>query len=113
MTVHHPTLHVHESDRLARWSVALAEAVVAVITASFVIFGLAYVIGGVSATEDNWVGFLAATALLGGLLVSGAAFGLAVAAKFNHEHRGFLWLPLSVFPALLAFLVLGELFWWE
>jgi hypothetical protein len=113
MTVHHPTLHVDKIDRLARWSVALAEAVVAVITLSVVIFGLAYAIGGVGATEDNWVGFLAATALLGGLLVSAAAFGLAIAAKLNHEHRRLLWLPLSVFPGLLAFLVLGELFWWE
>jgi hypothetical protein len=23
------------------------------------------------------------------------------------------WLPLSLFPALFAFVVLGELFWWE
>lgn len=112
MTVH-PTLHAHADDRLARWSVALAIAVVVVITVSYVIFGLAYAIGGVGATQDNWVGFLGAMALLGGLLVSVAAFGLAIAAKLNHESRGLLWLPLSVFPALLAFVVLGELFWWE
>ena len=50
--------------------------------------------------------------LLGGLLASLAAFALAVVAKLKHE-RGALLGPPSVFPALLAFLVLGEAFWWE
>jgi len=51
--------------------------------------------------------------LLGGLLASLAAFALAVVAQVKHERWALLWLPLSVFPALLAFLVLGEAFWWE
>jgi hypothetical protein len=33
--------------------------------------------------------------------------------KVEHEPWTLLWLPLSVFPALAAFLVLGEAFWWE
>jgi hypothetical protein len=51
--------------------------------------------------------------LLGGLLASLAAFALAVVAKVKHERWALLWLPLSVLPALLAFVVLGEALWWE
>lgn len=100
-------------SRLARWAAGVAAAVVVAIATSLVIFALAYAIGGSGATEDNWVGFLAAVSLLGGSLASFAAFALAVVAKVKHERWALLWLPLSVFPALLAFLVLGEAFWWE
>jgi hypothetical protein len=36
-----------------------------------------------------------------------------VAARLSHDHSGRLWLPILLFPALLAFVVLGEAFWWE
>src|SRR3972149_11316406 len=98
---------------LARWAVGLAGAVVVAIAASFAIFAVALAIGGSRATADNWVGFLGMVSLLGGLLASLAAFALAVVAKVKHERWALLWLPLSVFPALLAFLLLGEAFWWE
>ena len=103
----------HAHSRLARWAAGLAGAVVVAIAASFAIFAVAYAIGGSSATEDNWVGFLGMVSLLGGLLASLAAFALAVVAKVKHERWAPLWLPLTVFPALLAFLLLGEAFWWE
>jgi hypothetical protein len=80
---------------------------------SVAIFAVAYAVGGPGATEDNWVGFLAVVSLLGGLVASLAAFALALTAKSKHERWPILWLPLLLFPALLAFLVLGELFWWE
>jgi protein-S-isoprenylcysteine O-methyltransferase Ste14 len=83
------------------------------ILASAAIFAVAYAVGGCSATEDNWVGFLGVVSLLGGLVASLAAFALALAAKIEHEQRALLWLPFSLFPALLAFVVLGELLWWE
>lgn len=100
-------------SRLVGWAVGLAAAVAVAIATSFVIFAVAYAIGGSGATEDNWVGFLGAVSLLGGLLASLAAFALAVVAMVRHERWALLWLPLSVFPALLAFLVLGEALWWE
>src|SRR3990170_8966140 len=103
----------HANSRLARWAVGLAGAVVVAIAASFAIFAVAYAIGGSGATEDNWVGFLGMVSLLGGLLASLAAFALAVVARVKHERWTLLWLPLSLFPALLAFLLLGEAFWWE
>jgi hypothetical protein len=99
--------------RLARWGVGIAAAVAVAILASAAIFALAYAVGGSGATEDNWVGFLGAVSLLGGLFASLAAFALALAAKIKHEQWALLWLPFLLFPALLAFLVLGELFWWE
>ena len=100
-------------SRLGRWGVGLAAAVVVAIAMSFVIFAVAYAIGGSGATEDNWVGFLGMVSLLGGLLASLAAFALAVVGKVKHERWGLVWLPLSMFPALIAFLLLGEAFWWE
>ena len=96
-----------------KWAVGLAAAAALAIATSFAIFAVAYAIGGSGATEDNWVGFLVMVSLLGGLLASLAAFALAVVAKVKHERWALLWLPLSVFPALLAFVVLGEALWWE
>jgi hypothetical protein len=101
------------SGRPARWAVALAEAVVAVVALAAIVFVVAYAVGGAGATEDNWVGALAAVALLGGLAVALVAFALAVQARLQHDRRALLWLPLAVFPVLLGFVVLGELFWWE
>lgn len=103
----------HAKSRLARWAVGLAAAVAVVIAMSSAVFAVAYATGGSDATEDNWVGFLGAVALLGGLLASLTAFALAVVVKVKHEQWTLLWFPLSVFPALFAFVLLGEVFWWE
>ncbi|MDF2695590.1 MAG: hypothetical protein K0S65_3973 [Labilithrix sp.] len=70
------------------------------IATSAVILAVAYAIGGSGATENNWVGFRR-------FLRS-----LAVAARVRQERWALLWLPPSMLPALLAFLVLGEAFWW-
>ena len=97
----------------AREAVRLAAAAAVAIATSLALFAVAYAIGGSEATADNWVGVIVVVLLLGGLLASLAAFGLAVVAMVERERWALLWLPLSVFPALLAFLVLGEAFWWE
>ncbi len=91
----------------------LATAAAAACAAALALFGLAYAVGGADATADNWVGILVVLALLGGMPASLAAFALAVLAKVEHERWSLLWLPLAVFPSLVAFLVLGEAFWWE
>jgi len=93
--------------------VGLAGTVVAVVTASYTIFGVAYVVGGSEEISDNWVGLLGAVALIGGLSVSLVAFALAVVAKVRHERWMLLWLPLSVFPVLLVVVTLAEMFWIE
>lgn len=79
---------------------------------AFAVYGVAYVVGGSGAAEDNWVAILVMASFFGGFLASVIAFALAVAVKVKHERWRPLWLPLSVFPVLLAFLVLGEAFWW-
>jgi hypothetical protein len=100
-------------SRIALWALRLAAAATVAIATSLAIFAVAYAIGGSGATEDNWVGFLSMVLLFGGLPASLAAFALAVVAKAKHERWALLWLPLTVFPTLVAFLVLGEAFWWE
>jgi hypothetical protein len=80
---------------------------------SFAIFAVAYAVGGSAAVDDTWIGLLLAVALLGGLAASLVAFVLALMAGVKHVRWRPLWLPLALFPAILAFLVLGELFWWE
>lgn len=103
----------HPHTRLARSAVGLAEAAAVMISIAFAIFGVAYAIGGTGATEDNWVGSLTVALLFAGFVASLTAFGLAVAVRVKHDRWALLFLPLAVFPALLAILVLGEAFWWE
>lgn len=98
---------------VGRWAVALAAAVAVVLVVSYAVFGVAYLVGGVEAIEDSGVGLLGAVALFGGLLASLVAFVLAVVAKVRHERRTLLWLPLSLFPVLVAVVVVVETFWME
>lgn len=116
MTVH-PVPGAHVAPRHAH-PLSVIAFVTAVVVAVFVVvaaavFSIAFAIGGQDATSDNWVGALAVVGLVGGLLTSLGAFAIAAAAWLSHERTRLLWLPLALFPALLAFLVLGEAFWWE
>ena len=97
----------------ARWAVGLAETAAAMTAIAVAIYAVAVGVGGSSAVEDNWVAILVLALFFGGFLASVIAFVLAVAVKVKHEQWRLLWLPLSVFPVLLAFVVLGEAFWWE
>jgi hypothetical protein len=87
--------------------------VAVVVAVSYAIFGVAWAVGGEDAVSDNWVGFLGALAMLGGLATSLVAFVLAMVAKVKHEQWKLLWLPLVLFPALLAVVLLVEAFWME
>lgn len=98
---------------IARWAVGIAVVVAVVVAVSYTIFAVAYSVGGNAAISDNWVGFLGAFAMLGGLAASLVAFVLAIVAKVKHERWRLLWLPLSVFPALLAIVVIAEAFFME
>jgi hypothetical protein len=103
--------HLH--TRLARWAVGLAETAAVVLALGYGVLGVAYVIGGASAIEDTWVGFLTVGASYAGLVASFAGFALAVVAKAKHEAWSLLWLPLTLFPGLAVLLVLLEAFWME
>lgn len=41
------------------------------------------------------------------------ASSIAIVARIRRERWALLWLPLSLFPALFLFVMLGEVFWWE
>ena len=83
------------------------------IAASLAAVGIAYAIGAESAVEDTLLGWVLMSMAVMGFLGSLGAFLAAIVAKVKHEPWALLWLPLSAFPTLLAFLVLGEAFWWE
>jgi hypothetical protein len=105
-----------EPERSALWSqlaFASAAVVLVVVLVAGAVFSIAYAVGGPDATADNWVGLLAVVGVVGGLLSSFAAFALAVTVRLTLGRSRLLWLPLLLFPALLAFVVLGEAFWWE
>lgn len=118
MTVHpagggHLAPGTQERHPLSVLSFVVAAAVSAFVLVAGAVFAVAFAIGGEDATSDNWVGALAVVGVLGGLLTSLAAFAIAGAAWLSHERSRLLWLPLALFPALLAFIVLGEAFWWD
>ena len=101
------------SRGLARWAVGLGSAVVAVLAVSYAIFGVAWAFGGEDAVSDNVVGILAGVALVAGMLASLVAFAMALVAGVTHQRWVSLWLPLSLFPALLAVVTLVEVLWIE
>ncbi|HET9649237.1 MAG TPA: hypothetical protein VFP34_13555 [Microlunatus sp.] len=108
-----PSPRSGSASRRARWSTWIAAAVAGALVLAFAIFGIAFLVSGWAAINDTWVGILIVAALLGGLLVSLIAFVLALSVVIAHERWAPLWLPLLLFPAILTFLIVGELFWWE
>lgn len=98
---------------LARAAVGTAGVVAGVVTAASALVGVAYAVGGDDAISDNWVGFIGGVALLGGLSTSLVAFVLAVLARIGQDRWRLLWLPLLLFPGLMALVVLAEAFWLE
>lgn len=108
--LHHAPTSTAGPPTLARWAVWLAAGVVAVDVVAYSILGVAYAVNGDAGISDNWVGMLSGFALLGGQAVSLMAFLMALAARVRHARHRLLWLPLVVFPVLLAGTALLEIF---
>ena len=99
--------------RPARWAVGLSLLSAGTFLTSFAAIAIAYAIGEEAAVEDTLLAIVLLATGLAGVLGSLVALALAVVAKTKREHWPLLWLPLTVFPAIVLFLVLGEAFWWE
>jgi hypothetical protein len=91
--------------RAARWSVWLS----GVFAAAVAVISLELAFAG----DTEWAGALATTMVLGGLAAVFCACALSIIAWVRGDHWRLLWVPLVLFPAVVAFLVLGEAFWWE
>ena len=100
-------------DQGTRWAVGLASGAAVAVAVAVAVYGIAYAAGGTDAPEDNAVGLLTVALTVVGLVASMTAFALGVMLSVRSYPRSRLWLPLTVFPVLVAMLVLGELFWWE
>ena len=74
---------------------------------------IAYAIGEEGAVEDTTLGVVLTLIMAAGVLGSLAAFVMAIVAAVKRERWALLWLPLSVLPAIVLFVSLGEAFWWE
>jgi hypothetical protein len=108
-----PTGEGNPHDGFAGWAVRLSAVSGAVFGASVAAVAIAYAAGAESAVEDTLLGWVLGITASTGFLGSLAGFVAAIVAKIRRERWTLLWLPLSVFPAMLAFLVFGEAFWWE
>jgi len=92
----------------AAWRLAVLSLMVLVLGA--VLLATAWVFGGDDAISDNWVGMTVVLALFAGLSGSFVAEVMALWAGVRHERWAALWLPLTTFPAVVAFVVLLEAF---
>ncbi len=103
----------HPHGRLARLAVCLSIVFGAAFAASIAAVVIASAVGVESAVEDTVLGASLGVTAFTGFLGSLAAFLAAVVARVRHESWTMLWRPLCIFPALLAFMVIGEALWWE
>ena len=87
--------------------------VVAAMVVAYSIFGVTGWVNGEDAVSDNWVGWLAGSVLLASLVLSLAAFAIAVLAMARRERPHLLWVPLWVFPVLAGTVAIIEMFWME
>lgn len=95
------------APRLVRWAVRLAAGVVVAITVSYLVYGTVWATAGANAVIETAVEEQTYAVYLGGLVASVAAFALAIVSRVREHARKGLWLPLSVFPVLVALLVIA------
>jgi heme/copper-type cytochrome/quinol oxidase subunit 4 len=97
---------------LAQRAVRFASIFGAAFVASIGTIAILHLVGAESAVEDTVLGASLLIVAFIGFLGSLAAFAMAIDAR-RHERWTLLWLPLLLFPAIIAFVVLGEALWWE
>lgn len=95
---------------IASWAVYSSVVVVAAIGVVYGLFAFVWIVNGEDAVSDNWIGWTAAVTLIASLVLSLAAFLVAVLAMARREHRPMLWLPLWFFPVLAGTVAILEIF---
>jgi hypothetical protein len=95
-------------SRLAQWAVGAAWAAVGIMVIGYLVFGVALALNGPDAVEDTWVGALGAVALYGALVSALLGFVAGVVVLVSHERWRWLWVPLTVLPALVGLGLLVE-----
>jgi drug/metabolite transporter (DMT)-like permease len=63
--------------------------------------------------EDNALAWSLLGLMVAGLVSSLTAFVTAIIGRIRRRRTRRDWIPLAIFPAIVAFIVLGEAFWWE
>jgi amino acid transporter len=109
MAVQHSPVAVPSADPAprskphARWAVGLGILVAVGCAAAIA----TYAVASTATTNGSWFSFLGGVALLLAVLTSMGAFAMAVTAKIQRDHSLLLWLPVALFPAIVAFIVLS------
>ena len=105
-----------ESPRHPAWSstvslvIAVSVLVLVILFVIYSIVGVAYLVKGDEGISDNWVGALGGIGLFTGLGASAINLVAALGHTRHLRTRPILWLALLEFPALLATVVLLEVF---
>ena len=112
-----PTRPAHLAPRrgdaatfLGRTAVEVAAATVLALTVAVGVCGVAWA-AGVDPASGTWVAGLGAVALFGGLTLSFFPFVAAVVSRLRRDRGRWLWLPLTLFPALSVVAVVFWAFW--
>ena len=109
--IHSGSAHQNSRDsRLALVAVTMSVVSCASLAVSYSIFLIALVVNGEDGVSDNWVGFLAAYALLGSLALAFVAFLVGLFLWRRHNQHPLLWLTIYLFPILAVSTLLIELF---
>ncbi|MEV3935269.1 hypothetical protein AB0K52_04705 [Glycomyces sp. NPDC049804] len=103
----------HSAGRSFRWAFRLGVAALAGPPTAIAWYYLWVAIDGPNALDDNWRGVVVGLIMLVAFLAAMGAFTLAIAARHAPAARGARWIAFGALPMLLAFVILGERFWWE
>lgn len=103
----------HVSRTLADRAVQIAYAAIGILLVGAAVLGIAYLVGGSEAVDDNWGGIIFVFAFFASWALSLVACGAALIARRNPSNSRSLVLPLWFFPVYTVGVFLGEFFIFE
>lgn len=109
--IHAGSAHENPRDsRLATVAVTMSVLSCAALAIAYSVFFVALAVNGEDGVSDNWVGFMAAYALLGSLALTLIAFLMGLFLWRRHNQHPLLWLTMYLFPTLAIVTLLVEFF---